>query len=96
MRLSLRRHILKGKRLINIDSEDEGILPPVVPVMIYTANIPIEFENSDNNTLRIEISGLNGGHSGIDIGKQRENAIKLLGKNTFMSYHKIVNFLFAI
>lgn len=48
--------------------------------MIYTANIPIEFENSDNNTLRIEISGLNGGHSGIDIGKQRENAIKLLGK----------------
>ena len=72
---------LKGKRLINIDSEDEGIFTAgCAGAMIYTANIPIEFENSDNNTLRIEISGLNGGHSGIDIGKQRENAIKLLGK----------------
>ena len=72
---------LKGKRLINIDSEDEGIFTAgCAGAIIYTANIPIEFENSDNNTLRIEISGLNGGHSGIDIGKQRENAIKLLGK----------------
>ena len=72
---------LKGKRLINIDSEDEGIFTAgCAGAMIYTANIPIEFESSDNNTLRIEISGLNGGHSGIDIGKQRENAIKLLGK----------------
>ena len=72
---------LKGKRLINIDSEDEGIFTAgCAGAMIYTANIPIEFENSDNNTLRIEISGLNGGHSGIDICKQRENAIKLLGK----------------
>ena len=64
--------------------------------MIYTANIPIEFENSDNNTLRIEISGLNGGHSGIDIGKQREKCNQIIRKKYFMSYHKIVNFLFAI
>ena len=72
---------LKGKRLINIDSEDEGIFTAgCAGAMIYTANIPTEFENSDNNTLRIEISGLTGGHSGIDIGKQRKNAIKLLAK----------------
>ena len=72
---------LKGKRLINIDSEDEGIFTAgCAGAMIYTANIPIEFESSDNNTLRIEISGLTGGHSGIDIGKQRKNAIKLLAK----------------
>lgn len=72
---------LKGKRLINIDSEDEGIFTAgCAGAMIYTANIPIEFESNTDNALRIEISGLTGGHSGIDIGKQRENAIKLLGK----------------
>ena len=59
---------LKGKRLINIDSEDEGIFTAgCAGAMIYTANIPIEFENSDNNTLRIEISGLNGGLQSSEI-----------------------------
>lgn len=72
---------LNGKRLINIDSEDEGIFTvSCAGAMIYTANIPIEFEHNTDNVLLIKISGLKGGHSGIDIGKKRINAIKLLSK----------------
>ena len=74
---------LTGKRLINIDSEEEGILY-VSCAGGVRANIDIPFhkEHVDKDAgcaYRIVVSGLLGGHSGIEIHKHRENAIKLLG-----------------
>lgn len=74
---------LNGKTLINIDSEEEGIflvscaggLNTLTEFEIKRENIKKDFES-----LKIEISGLKGGHSGIEIHKQRANAIKIMGR----------------
>lgn len=74
---------LSGKRLINIDSEEEGVLYVSCAggVRAYI-DIPFHKEQVDKAAgcaYRIGVSGLLGGHSGIEIHKHRENAIKLLG-----------------
>lgn len=74
---------LTGKRLINIDSEEEGVLCVSCAGGVRARlDIPFRTErvNGDANcAYRIAVSGLLGGHSGMEIHKQRENAIKLLG-----------------
>lgn len=74
---------LMGKRLINIDSEEEGMLCVSCAggVRAHIA-IPFRKEKTDKAAscaYRIVVNGLLGGHSGMEIHKQRENAIKLLG-----------------
>lgn len=74
---------LNGKTLINIDSEEEGILLVSCAGGLNTlTEFEIKRENikKDFESLKIEISGLKGGHSGIEIHKQRANAIKILGR----------------
>lgn len=73
--------LLTGKILINADSEDEGILT-VGCAGAARAEItyPVEFNNPDKTFYKIIISGLIGGHSGIEIDKGRLNANKLLAK----------------
>lgn len=74
---------LKAKRLINIDSEEEGVLcVSCAGGTRIRCDIPFYRENVDktvNCAYHIKVSNLLGGHSGIEIHKQRENAIKLLG-----------------
>ncbi len=75
--------LLKGKRLINIDSEKEGILTVSCAGGIRAeCEIPISMIPSDGNGVFIDISvsGLMGGHSGVDIDKHRRNAVTLLGR----------------
>lgn len=72
---------LKGRKLINLDSEEEGIftvgcaggsrcdLARVYPTVPGTGRV-----------CRLVIQGLLGGHSGVDIGKGRANANKLLAQ----------------
>ncbi len=74
---------LTGKRLINIDSEEEGVLC-VSCAGGVRARLEIPFHKEPVDTpvdcaYRISVSGLLGGHSGVEIHKQRENAVKLLG-----------------
>ncbi len=75
--------LLRGKRLINIDSEEEGVLTVSCAggVRAY-CSLPLNFADSDNNetAYRIDVSGLLGGHSGIDINKHRKNAHLLMGR----------------
>ena len=74
---------LNGKTLINIDSEEEGILLVSCAGGLNTlTEFEIKRENikKDFECLKIEISGFKGGHSGIEIHKQRANAIKILGR----------------
>ncbi|MCR1933781.1 aminoacyl-histidine dipeptidase [Clostridium tepidum] len=72
---------LNGKILLNIDSEEEGIFLAScsggVNPIVY---IPKQYEKAKGQFIKIEIKGLNGGHSGMEIIKQRANANKLMGR----------------
>ena len=72
-----------GMSLINFDTEDEGVfyvgcaggLDATFTLPATYAAIP-----PDGSFINIEISGLKGGHSGLEIHKQRANAHKLLAR----------------
>lgn len=73
--------VLNGKILLNIDSEEEGIFLVSCAGGVNTiANIKTEWESAKETGLKLEVSGLNGGHSGMEIIKQRANANKLMGR----------------
>lgn len=75
---------LKGKLLINADSEDEGsILTSCAGGMYGTCELPIKYENIQGLKVSISINELQGGHSGAEIHKNRTNAIKLMGRLLF-------------
>lgn len=89
---------LTAKRLINIDSESEGILYVSCAGGVRAeCDIPVVYEDAvgwvsggeqDDNAsdaagngqvcFEIKISGLAGGHSGVETHKQHTNAIRLL------------------
>ncbi len=73
---------LEGSILLNIDGEDEGIF---LASCSGGANSYVQFKKEIEQVknkigLKIDISGLLGGHSGMEIHKQRANAIKLMGR----------------
>ena len=72
---------LKGKYLLNLDSETEGELyvgcAGGVDVESTFTYEPVETEEGDI-ALKVTVKGCKGGHSGCDINLQRANAIKLL------------------
>ncbi len=80
----LQPNVLKGEILLNLDSEDDGEafigcaggIDTVARFMYETE--PVDTKNYF--PMRIEVSGLLGGHSGDDIDKGRGNAIKILGR----------------
>jgi len=73
---------LEGKLLINIDSEEEGsLLVSCAGGVNNMVTLPIKkIIPSKNDFYSIFITGLLGGHSGLDINKGRGNANKLLGR----------------
>ncbi|MCX6221793.1 MAG: aminoacyl-histidine dipeptidase [Bacteroidia bacterium] len=80
---ALQSGMLKGKILLNLDSEDEGELfigcaggiDSVGTFKYETKTVPNHFV-----AFKISVTGLLGGHSGDDIEKGRGNAIKLLNR----------------
>ena len=71
----------EGKTLINLDSEDEGqLFVGCAGGMDTTATFEFKREalRKGYNTLKIKVSGGQGGHSGDDINKERANALRLL------------------
>ncbi len=72
---------LKGKTLLNIDSEEEGVfLVSCAGGAVKYTKFKVEKVDKKGKGLEIKISGLKGGHSGMEIIKQRANAIKLMGR----------------
>ena len=73
--------LLQGKRFINLDSEEEGVLTASCADGAWS-DVIITLENetapSGINSYELMITGLLGGHSGIDIEKGRANAIILM------------------
>ena len=79
---SLKSDFLKGRILLNLDSEEEGAF------FIGCAGggdseitLPIERTKAgDKTAVKIQLTGLRGGHSGIDIQTGRGNATQLLAR----------------
>lgn len=66
---------LKGKYLINIDSEEEGIFTAgCAGGMTFKSTTAYETEKVTGKAFTLVLEGLKGGHSGIDISRIRLNA----------------------
>lgn len=74
---------IEGKLLLNLDSEEEGVfIAGCAGGQNSLIILPIEWELFDYEggfgLFRLLVEGLEGGHSGVEIHRQRANAIQLL------------------
>ncbi len=73
--------MLKGKRMLNLDNEEEGVLlASCAGGARADCKLPVEWEQRHGSVLHVQVSGLNGGHSGVEIIKERGNANCILGR----------------
>ena len=72
---------LKGRMLLNLDSEDEGVFT-VSCAGGATATISLDVTRRAvyGPCIRLVVDGLQGGHSGAEIHKNRANANKVMGE----------------
>ena len=76
--------MLKSRTLINLDSEDEGIFTvSCAGGATATISLPADRRAVYGPCIRLSVEGLQGGHSGAEIHKNRANANKVMGE--FMS-----------
>lgn len=82
---------MTGNMLINLDSEDEGLIF-VSCAGGQTTHATFEFQREEAPAgyffLKLALKGLNGGHSGDDIEKKRANAIKILARFLYLEMEK--------
>lgn len=81
--MALDASLLKGTKILNVDSEEEGILWSSCAGGLHcgiTLDLEYEAVKSDMCTMKIQLTGLQGGHSGTEINKGRANANCLLGR----------------
>ena len=72
---------LTGKRMINIDSEEEGIFTvSCAGGARATITMPAPRHAVYGPCIRLSVDGLAGGHSGVEIDKNRANANKVMGE----------------
>ncbi|PMC82484.1 beta-Ala-His dipeptidase [Anaerococcus hydrogenalis] len=76
--INLADDVLEGDYLLNLDSEEEGILTVgSAGGLTFFVEEKIELEE-EKEGYEIKVSGLLGGHSGMDINDNRGNAIKVV------------------
>ena len=72
---------LEGRMLVNIDSEEEGVLTAgCAGGRRVECHLPITRAAVTGTAVKADVIGLAGGHSGTEIHKGRANAIALLGR----------------
>ena len=74
---------LRSPRLLNLDSEEEGELSIGCAGGMDTLasrRVAWSAPSPGRKALRLEVTGLRGGHSGIDIAAGRGNALRILGQ----------------
>ncbi|MCX6285959.1 MAG: aminoacyl-histidine dipeptidase [Bacteroidetes bacterium] len=79
----LKPELLKGRVLINLDSEDEGqVFIGCAGGKDTVASLPLSIETTPDahSAFKVSMTGLKGGHSGDDINKGLGNATKLLNR----------------
>ena len=75
---------LKGRALINLDSEGEGIFTvSCAGGCVANIGLPVDRHAVYGPCIRLVVDGLQSGHSGADIHRNRGNANKIMGE--FMS-----------
>lgn len=83
-------NIFKAKYLLNLDSEEEGVFTcGCAGGGGINFRIPVKYQETIKATYKISIKGLQGGHSGSDIDKERGNANKILGRILYDLYDGI-------
>lgn len=82
---------LSGRIMLNLDSEEEGyLLVSCAGGATASCKLPVTYESlplekeSSNIPAHIHISGISGGHSGVEIDKQGANADKILGRLLYL------------
>lgn len=73
--------VCQGRRMLNLDSEDEGIfLTSCAGGARLHASLPVAYETAEGCLYRLCVEGLQGGHSGGEIHKERGNSNCLAGR----------------
>ena len=73
--------MLKGRTMINLDSEEEGIFTvSCAGGARGTITLPVHRRAVYGPCVRLTVEGLQGGHSGVEIHKNRANANKVMGE----------------
>ena len=76
--------MLKGRTMVNLDSEDEGVFTvSCAGGARATLSLKVERKMVYGPCVRLSVDGLKGGHSGAEIHKNQANANKVMGE--FMS-----------
>ncbi len=90
--LKLNMGVLKGKKMINLDAEEDGILTvSCAGGSDFLVTVPVERREGTGTLLKIILKGLKGGHSGVEIHDGRVNADILAGR--FLNHMKnCINF----
>ena len=71
---------MAGRTLINVDSEEEGVLTvSCAGGAKAQITLPLTYEDNAQPAYRVTLSGLQGGHSGVEIDKGRLNANVTMG-----------------
>lgn len=79
--MALTNEHLSGTRLLNLDTEEEGIfLVSCSGGSNIECTIDVTKEDNSSEAYEIVLSGLKGGHSGSEINCQRGNAIKMVAR----------------
>ncbi len=72
---------LCGRTMVNLDSEDEGVFTvSCAGGARGTIHLPVERRVVYGPCIRLVVEGLQGGHSGVEIHKNRANSNKVLGE----------------
>ncbi|GAA0728017.1 aminoacyl-histidine dipeptidase [Clostridium malenominatum] len=78
--LAIRKENVTGEYMINLDSEKEGVFTIGAAGGISSfCKLPVQIKDSiKDKTVKIMVTGCIGGHSGLEINRKHENAIKIL------------------
>lgn len=73
--------LFKSKYLLNLDSEEEGVFTSgCAGGSEIDFKIPVKYQGLKDKSFKLSVKGLSGGHSGVDIHKEKGNANKIIGR----------------
>lgn len=78
---ALDKSLITARTMINMDSEEEGVATiSCAGGLRIQFTRPVKREAAEGSLVSIKIEGLLGGHSGMDISKERQNANLLMAR----------------
>lgn len=85
---------LKGNVMLNLDSEEEGyLLVSCAGGVTANCHILVEFSEAEGEKIQLMVTGLQGGHSGVEIDKGRANSNQIMGRILY-ALSKVIDYEF--